>query len=380
MCDAGSTAEQGTLTPDAALVRLFAAPHIDSGWFATTFLEAVSVEKVRAIVRDLTTSLGAVKQAEKTTDGYRVSFANGTLPAKIGLDAQGRIKALWFSPSEPASAPPLEKTAAEFAALPGKVAIFVTTNGKADVAVDADAPLAVGSAFKLAILAALRELVDAKKLAWAQVATLRAEHKSLPSGFLQTWPDGAPLALHTLASLMISQSDNTAADVLLDLAGRDAVEKLAPGNAPFLSTRDAFVLKATANAPLLEQWRKADTAGKRRLLDALRTAALLPFSGVAGPTALDVEWRISARHLCELATRTSDLPMMRINSGVASAKDWDSIAFKGGSEPGVLNLTTSVEKDGKQHCVVATWNDDKDLDEPRFVALYRALLQGVRAR
>lgn len=47
--------------------------------------------------------------------------------------------------------------------------------------------------------------------------------KSLPGGILQNWPKGAPLTLHTLAGLMISQSDNTAADTLLEILGRDVV-------------------------------------------------------------------------------------------------------------------------------------------------------------
>jgi hypothetical protein len=47
---------------------------------------------------------------------------------------------------------------------------------------------------------------------------------------------------------MISVSDNTAADALLSIAGRENVEKFAPRNRPFLSTREAFILKAVPNA------------------------------------------------------------------------------------------------------------------------------------
>src|SRR5262249_16388416 len=140
----------------------------------------------------------------------------------------------------------LSETIAALRALPGKVSVLVTTDGKTDAELEPDAELAVASAFKLAVLAALREEIDAKKLAWAQVVSLKPEHKSLPGpeGLLQKWPDGAPLTLHTLATLMISRSDNTAADVLINVVGHAPLERLSPGNAPFLTTREAFVLKA----------------------------------------------------------------------------------------------------------------------------------------
>jgi len=58
-----------------------------------------------------------------------------------------------------------------------------------------------------------------------------------------------------LANRMISISDNTATDHLLLTVGREAVESIqaamghsAPGlNAPFITTRELFVLKVTAD-------------------------------------------------------------------------------------------------------------------------------------
>ena len=91
---------------------------------------------------------------------------------------------------------------------------------------------AVGSAFKLAVLAALKDQVAAGALAWDDVATLEAGHISLPSGILQAWPVGSPLTIHTLASLMISVSDNTATDALIALLGRDLIESYTTLNHP----------------------------------------------------------------------------------------------------------------------------------------------------
>jgi hypothetical protein len=73
-----------------------------------------------------------------------------------------------------------------------------------------------------------------------------------------------------------------------------------------------------------------------------------------------------------------DLPFMSINPGVARRKDWSRVAYKGGSEPGVLNMTTWAEKDGHAHCVSATWNATHKLDELRFSRAYGRILAWLR--
>jgi hypothetical protein len=95
-----------------------------------------------------------------------------------------------------------------------------------------------------------------------------------------------------------------------------------------------------------------------------------------GPVAIDVEWFFSTRELCDLMRRVQALPMMSLNPGLANPADWQRVAFKGGSEPGVLNLTTwLLGRDGRQFCVSATWNNPQArLDESQFFLLYTSLL------
>ena len=70
---------------------------------------------------------------------------------------------------------------------------------------------------------------------------------------------------------------------------------------------------------------------------------------------------------------------MHVNPGVADPKDWQSVAYKGGSEAGVLNLTTMVTaRGGATYCVSATWNNTALLDELRFESLYGSLLRALR--
>lgn len=369
----------GAKTPEEAVARLFTTTKADAAWFTESFVEHVSTQKVDAIVAATKKDLGAFSGIERRHDGLYAILAKGRVPLKVSLDAQGRIASLWFSPPELTEPPSLEETAASLRALPGKVSFLVLTNGKDVVAHEADTPMAVGSAFKLAILDALRAKIEAHKAQWTDVVRLEARNKSLPSGELHRWPDQAPLTLHTAAALMISQSDNTATDVLLEYVGRAAAEKLAPESAPFLSTRDAFVLKGKSHRALLARWRAGDAAARRAMLPELAKAPLDEDVG-AEPT-IDVEWMFSARKLCELLSRTKSLDVTRINPGLASKKDWDVVAYKGGSEPGVLEFTTWVEKGDAKHCVVTTWNDAaKEVDGAKLSSLHTALLASLRGR
>lgn len=70
------------------------------------------------------------------------------------------------------------------------------------------------------------------------------------------------------------------------------------------------------------------------------------------------------------------LPEMQINAGVANKNDFERVSYKGGSEVGVLNLTTQVtNKAGKTYCVSATWNDAAPLNEAEFLGLYAGVLE-----
>ena len=73
--------------------------------------------------------------------------------------------------------------------------------------------------------------------------------------------------------------------------------------------------------------------------------------------------------------QVAGLPQMSVNPGVANPAEWLHVAYKGGSEPGVLNLTSQVKAhDGTTYCVAATWNNAALLDEGRFEQLYSSLL------
>lgn len=373
---------QQPITPEQALARLLGPGPVQASWFDSRFLAQVPVAQVQQIVTQYTAQWGPFVRVEGAAGSYTVFLEKGSFPSRVALNAQGQFAGLWFGPAQPLHAAPLEESIRPFGELPGKVALLVLEDGRPIASLHPDDPLAVGSAFKLAILTALNREIAAGRKHWTDVVPLDPTWKSLPSGVLRTWPDETPLTLATYANQMISISDNTAADALLSIAGRAQVEAVAPRNRPFLSTREAFVLKSPANAALLARWRAADEAGKQALLPEIDRLPL-PDASIfdKGPMATDVEWFFTPTELCSLIDGVRTLGAMQINPGLADRKQWQTIAFKGGSEPGVLNLTTALTaKSGRQFCFAATWNNTEPLDNNRFFTLWQGVLASLAAR
>ena len=102
----------------------------------------------------------------------------------------------------------------------------------------------------------------------------------------------------------------------------------------------------------------------------------------------ELEWFASANDLArtlDWLRRNGDpqaLAILGISPGGAPSlrQDFDYVGYKGGSEPGVLNLTWLVRnRAGVWHAVTGTWNNPAAaLDEARFVGLMQRALQLVR--
>jgi beta-lactamase class A len=292
--------------------------------------------------------------------------------------------------------------ARDLQALPGQTSFAVA---KLDGAVplllvshEPEQALAIGSAFKLFVLAELSRSVAAGERKWSDVATL--DRRSHPSGFLQTWPKGSPLTVYSLAALMISQSDNSATDSLLHALGRERVEALLPvigikaadRNRPFLATMEAFALKIGPNEEARRGWAKASEAERRAMLPSLAATPpdqIDPAKMIGSPRSIDtVEWFASAGDLI----RTMDwlrrhggaeaLDILAINPGIGSgiAGNYDYLGYKGGSEVGVINMTFLVRtKAGGWHAVSGSWNNETaPLDEQKFVALMTRAVSLIR--
>lgn len=356
----------------ATIKTLLGRDPLDTSLFTPDFLSAVPAASLEQVITQIRAEVGQVIAVEARGGAdYLVETATHELPVQIVLGAGDQVTGLLFRPAI-ARTTDIDSLLAEMRALAPAFTLAVTRNDTLLYAVQPDQQLAVGSAFKLGILKALRDDIEAGRRNWSDVVELTEADKSLPSGTLQTWPTGSPLTLHSLAAMMISVSDNTATDTLIRVLGRIPVET-ALGIAPVLTTRELFTLKAEPD--FAARYVGGDLAAQRQVLADLAARPLPDVSKVNTPYDPAMEWNLSANTLCQLIQSVAELDVMQINPGVANAAEWQSVAFKGGSEIGVLNLTTMVTAaNGTRYCVAATWNSPTAVDQAKASASYANLL------
>lgn len=357
--------------PQAILTQILSGEMLAEDRFTPEFLAEVPLAEVERIVTQTRQTIGEITEITPENGRFIVRTASHEMAAEISLDGNGRIQGLFFhAPIEIGR--DLDALLGEVTTLPGQVSYLITRDGQNFKSHEPDKALAVGSAFKLGVLAALLDRVKNGDARWTDVASLESRQISLPTGILQTFPVGSPLTLHTLAALMISISDNTATDILIDQVGRQAVaEKLGADFA--LKTRELFLLKA--DPELAERFRTADAAGKGEIageLDGRQVSA----AGANGQHVQGLEWYVPASRLCQLVDAVAGLDVMSISPGPINATDWQRVAYKGGSETGVINFTAAVTgKTGQRFCVALTWNNEAPLDNGKIASIYGAILR-----
>jgi beta-lactamase class A len=366
--------DEVSATNAAALEKVLRAEKVSSDWFAPSFLAQVPAAALDAGLGQMRTQWGGFVRIELRNGAYYSVFEKGESHTQISLDSDGKITLLYLAPFTVRTSS-LDDALEKLRAGPADVSYLILQGRTEVAALSAARPMAVGSAFKLAVLALLQEQISKGRRRWSDVVPLAARNKSLPSGILQNWPDGFPITLATYAADMISISDNTAADTLIHVVGRAALERAASRNVPFLTTREMFALKSK-NVALRETYRRSDLNERRAILakiDLGPAPALVQMD--LSPSDVDLEWYFSVRELCRLMDRVEALPLMTINPGIPSGR-WKRIAYKGGSDAGALNFTSFLTSfDGKTYCVSATWNDRKrPVDEKAAQAVFASVL------
>jgi len=387
------TADPAVRARATALIPVLAGRPGYATLFTPAFRRAVPVPQWTALATQLRATLGEPRRIARLDAAGRwaatatIAYDRGNATLRLSIDpaAPHAIAGLLLTGTETRGDTPA-KVRADLAALPGTVQVGVyALDGPQPLPQlerDAETPAPLGSAFKLWVLAEAARQVAAGTRHWDDV--VQVGPPSLPSGILQTWPAGSPVTLQTLATLMISISDNTATDTLIHLLGRGEVDAMAArfgAAGPVLTTREAFAIKA--DPALTAAWTGADAAGRRALLTAaaprLDTVQLDPLMFSSGPRASEtVEWFASPRDVARLLAHLRDAgPVVRdilaINHGVdpATAARFAYVGFKGGSEPGIIALNVLARtRQGRWYAVCASWHrPDGAVDEARLMAL-----------
>ena len=380
-------------------------------YFAPSFLGAVPPEQITALSSQLVSQHGkpfniaGVERKGLNSATIRIEFERAFVTADITVEPAvvgkaSKVVGLLLKGVEVKGDSPA-KIDADFAALPGKTGYLVekiAADGKRQqIAGRATGQqFAIASTFKLYVLAELASQVKAGRRRWYDVVPITENSYSSPA--TQNWPRNTPVTLQTLATWMISVSDNAATDALIRVLGRDAVEEKlatighgAPDKTlPLLTTVEAFALKS--NPELRARFQKATEAQQRDLLE--KEAAALKYEHVdlaqlgSGPVAVDsIEWFASPVDIANLLNtirRTGNQPaldLLAVNTGVAptSAARWKYLGYKGGSEPGVIAMSFLAQSQaGDWYAISGAWNNPAaEVSNDSFAALMTRLLDSV---
>jgi beta-lactamase class A len=156
-------------------------------------------------------------------------------------------------------------------------------DGGREVGLDADARVPISSIAKLALLTALHRRADAGALDLAAPRTVPVEGRTLGFTGLSVFSDPATLSLRDLALLMITVSDNAAADALFDVVDLDCVNREMaalglPGIALRQTLRDLFAMlrEDTGAAGPADAAAHLDDPARLRVLDPDQASSASP--------------------------------------------------------------------------------------------------------
>lgn len=348
--------------------------------FSPGFLAKVPVEQLVSVFKKFDGLKLRDVAAEKQALIARITIPDGEFRIIIALDDNQAIDTLFFQIDPGPKPTSFAEATALLSDLAPRTQLLVAAVDKGVCRplyqVRSDEQMAIGSSFKLYVLLALADQILAGKIDWDRELVIRDDWKSLPSGITQDAPAGNRLSVRTLAERMISISDNTATDHLLYTLGRKQVETAlrsakhakAALDIPFLATRELFLFKLELSDEQIEGYLRLGANERRRYLDRDLTGkqpSLLRVSSWTTPRRIEqLEWFASADDLCRVmatlatrAERPKAAPLLEVlakNPMLPLSKSkWSYVGYKGGSEPGVMNLTWLLRRDDDKWFVVS---------------------------
>jgi beta-lactamase class A len=337
--------------------------------FGTAFRAGDSAAGVNQALQAVSGArLVSIQISELNTVAALVSAAGTRAQVWLTVDGQGLISGLRISPvgtgPDPATWAAVD-AALRTVAPQVRLLVAHVSNGSCQPvhSIDPGTAAPVGAVFKLYVLDALGNAAASGAVRWDQPLTVTEQLKSLPAGELQAAPDGTQTSVLDTAAAMMSLSDNTATDMLINLVGRPAVEATLSSTGmaspaldlPLLTTREIFTLKLSQWPALANRYLTADEPGRQALLSTTVDQAPLPAVASAGswtsPRDINsLEYFASPGDLCrayaDLATLARQPGLAPIGQLLSVNDDglgldparWRTTWFKGGSEPGVLAM------------------------------------------
>lgn len=301
-------------------------------------------------------------------------------------DAPHKIDALWFEPiwttTTPAAAPTSwSALKSAFRSIAPNVSITIgeVHNGNCDpiARVAPDRILPIASSFKLYVLGELARQVNAGKATWNELLPIDPAYISQPNGDMRNLPIGSKYPLSYFAEQMISKSDNTATDHLIERLGRSQIESAfalmgqndPTINVPLMLTREWFALRMRFTDEELQNYLNAGDPERRVILQQKADPVadtLLETDPWPGQTwATEIEWFASSSDLCRalayLQMHGEQPGMQPVLNALSLEPEivfdpqiWNYVGFKGGYETGVLSENYLLQRtDGRWFAISA---------------------------
>jgi beta-lactamase class A len=271
----------------------------------------------------------------------------------------------------------LSKTGARYSYQVSKVVPDGKCSTVAGTNTDLSLPLA--SIFKLYVLLAVAEAVQADRLDWTDSLTVTEEAKAVGSAGLSELAPGAQVSVREAAQEMISASDNMATDLLIARLGPGAVEHalVTAGHhdpasmTPFPTMHELFSI-GWGQPDLREQWKQASPQVRAQLLEQTNSRPFKPDPVRTGTPAsgYGAEWYGSASDICRVHAALQAVavgeaaPVRDILSAVPGISldesTWPYIGAKGGNLPGDLTFSWyAVDRTGQPWVVSFQMNWDQ---------------------
>jgi hypothetical protein len=336
--------------------------------FDATFLAQLPAVQLAALFKRLGAQVGSctghevVAPLSEHSARVRWRFDRGFhVDGVVGVSARPPHKIVFLNFGMPSrNGDSWEQIEEAIRALPGEVSFAVRAlpGGPVLASVEPDRALGAGSVSKLLIFSTLLTQIADGRRHWEDLVTLRPEHISAPTGIMHTWPIGSLMTLHTVAVLLVSYSDNTAADLLLQDLGEHEIEGTMaalgvgqhPSSRPFVSTRGLFRL-VTEDPSVHHAYVHGNERTRRELLH--KAARVPPQVGdqTTEPWPPGLGWYLSAAEVCRvldhLRGQIDQAPVAKAILGMSpcgvATDQWKFVGYKGGSSPGRMALAALLE-------------------------------------
>jgi hypothetical protein len=295
--------------------------------FSENILSQVDFDSgLKLPIGNLFKSLGNCKSVESSNGEMKFEFEQYMISGKFALN-NGQLTSIWFATPQLKSKN-LDQLFAALKGLNHQISYFYKS-GKKKIEYNGSKKMYVASTAKLHILEELKSCIKQKKCSSDDVLVLRKELKTSPSGELQSWPDDSKILVSSAANMMISKSDNTATDLVIDYLAKKKMKKFRSMQQRFI---DLYAPTSKSFGP--EDYKKID---------------LSKYASSGGE-------KETTENLCKLILKLKDSKELSINTD--GIDKFERTLYKGGSRFGVLQKTYAwIDENKNWSCLSVTLNN-----------------------